>query len=683
LTLLGNRAGAIDSFRRAIVLAPDHAIAHNNLGMVLAEDHRLDEALAAYQRACELNPRFAESHSNQGNLLQRLGRFQEALASFERALKLDPENAITLSNCGNALLKLNFPDQALSYFEQSLRLQSELVPALNNRGNALRALRRFAEALSSYDRALVLQPDFIEALSNRAGVLLELERFEDAVESCNRLLEMRPDFAPSLMYRGFASTFLEQPRYADAVRDFARLHAVAPDTPYGLGGLLHSSAMIYDWSHSEHVSEAVSSALDGKCLISPFALLAFSDSARTQLECARACAAASHPAAKQPLWCGERSSNKKIRVAYLSGDLRNHALSFLMVGVFEKHDRDRFEIYGVSYRAPENDPFGARVLSALDIFWDVREQTDLQVAQIMREMRIDIAVDLVGFTRGQRFSIFSHRPAPVQVSYLGCPVTTGAPYMDYILADDFVIPPDSRCNYSENVVYLPDCFQANDDRRLIAAPGPDRVECGLPEQGLVFCSFNNSYKIAPPVFSIWCRLLQACPGSVLWLLGESEVARQNLLREAGARGINPARFVFARRLPYEQHLARMQLADLFLDTFPFNAGTTASDALWAGLPVLTCSGEAFASRMAGSLLRAVGLTELITHDLDDYERLALQLAYSPGLLKDLRARLASNRLTQPLFDTARFCRHLETAYQTMHDRAQRSERPSSFAVLAR
>ena len=281
------------------------------------------------------------------------------------------------------------------------------------------------------------------------------------------------------------------------------------------------------------------------------------------------------------------------------------------------------------------------------------------------------------------WAFFAHRPVPVQVGYLGFPATSGAPYMDYILADDFVIPAASRELYSEKVVYLPDCFQANDDRRVISDRIPDRAGARLPKHALVFCCFNNAYKFSPELFAIWCRLLQTNQDSVLWLLAESDATRSNLLQEAARRGIAAQRLVFAERLPYDEHLARLGLADLFLDTFPFNAGTTASDALWAGLPVLTCSGEAFASRMAGSLLRTMGLPELIADDLDHYEQLALRLAASPAQLASLRLSLQSSRVTGPLFDTERFCRNLESAYTTMHERVQRGEHPANFSVPQR
>ena len=679
LARLGERDAAIDSYRQALALDPDYSLAHNNLGIELGESNRHDEALACYERALGINPQFAQAHGNRGNALLRLNRAEEALRSYERALALEPRNATAHCNCGNAFLQLHLVDKALASYETALRLWPDFPDGLNSRGNALREAKRMSEALASYDRAIALQPDHLEALSNRANILLELERFDEAIDCCDRILRLRPDFPRALLYRGISLNFLGQLRYDEALRCFQRLWDADPAEPYALGFLLYASAMTCDWSRAALIPEGMRSIAAGKPVISPLTLLALVDSAQAQLQCARNCIAHSH-LPQAPIFTGEPRKHGKIRVAYLSPDLRDHALSYLMAGVFEKHDREKFEIFGVSFQQPVNNAFGARVLSSLDVFMDVREQTDEQAARMLNEMQIDVAVDLTGFTRGQRLNIFAHRPAPVQVSYLGFPGTSGAPYIDYLLADRFVVPPESRGHYSEQVVYLPDCFQANDDRRAIAPQRPTRTEAGLPEEGFVFCCFNSGYKITPQIFDIWCRLLAAWPASVLWMVAESEAARRNLAREASMRGIDPQRIVFAGREPYEPHLARMQLADLFLDTLPFNAGTTASDALWAGLPVLTCAGDAFAARMAGSLLHAVGLPELVTESLEAYEQLALELAASPATLAALRERLARNRDTHPLFDTARFCRHLESAYQTMYERHQAGESPVSFSV---
>jgi predicted O-linked N-acetylglucosamine transferase (SPINDLY family) len=388
--------------------------------------------------------------------------------------------------------------------------------------------------------------------------------------------------------------------------------------------------------------------------------------------------ATGYPAAT-PLWQGQRYRHERIRVAYLSADFHQHATSILMAGLFEHHDRSRFEVIAISYGPNIQDAMRARLLQAFERFIDVSTQTDLEIAQLLCTLEVDIAVDLKGYTADCRPGILAHRPAPIQVSYLGYPGSMAAPYIDYLLADRIVIPDSHRSFYSEQVVYLPDSYQVNDDRRGPAAVTPTRAECGLPEQGFVFCCFNNTFKITPFMFDIWMRLLQQAPASVLWLLKDSDLVERNLRHEAVAHGVAAERLIFAPRQEPAAHLARHRLADLFLDTLPYNAHTTASDALWAGLPVVTCTGGSFASRVAASLLHAVDLAELVAHSPEDYERLALSLANDPSRLQAIKARLVQGK-SLPLFDTDRFRRHLESAYFAMWARYRRGELPAELTA---
>src|SRR5262249_19594976 len=360
-----------------------------------------------------------------------------------------------------------------------------------------------------------------------------------------------------------------------------------------------------------------------------------------------------------------------------------HATAYLMAELFEKHDPGRFEIIGVSFGRDDRSEMRARLIAAFDQFLDVRAKSDAEVARLLSELKVDIAVDLKGYTRDGRPRILAHRPAPIQVNYLGLPGTMGADFIDYIITDEVVLPFDQHSFYSERIVHLPDCYQPNDRRRQIAERTPARAEVGLPERGFVFCSFNNNWKITPEVFDVWMRLLKAINGSVLWLLRDNATAEQNLRKEALARGVDPRRLVFAPRMKLEDHLARHRLADLSLDTPPCNAHTTASDALWAGLPVLTCMGKAFAGRVTASLLNAIGLPELVTSNMADYEALALTLAGDPARLRNIKAKLARNRETDPLFDTDRFRRGIEAAYTKMWEIWQTGATPESFAPLTR
>jgi predicted O-linked N-acetylglucosamine transferase (SPINDLY family) len=577
------------------------------------------------------------------------------------------------------LLELKRPGEALASYERALGIKPGYAEALYNRGNALLELKRPGEALASYERALAIKPDYAEALYNRGNVLLQLNRPQEALASYDRALATKPDFAEALNNRGDA--LLDLGRHEELIENYKTLLSVKPDYDYARGGLLRAQMQCCEWAeYDESTAQTSEDIRSGKRADTPFNFLAVSESAADQLKCSQTFVADKYPAAAQPVWRGERYRHDKIRVAYLSADLRDHAVAHLIAGLFEAHDRTRFDIAAISFGPDPNDEMRARLRAAFNRFIDVREKSDQDIALLLRELEIDIAVDLQGFTKHCRPGIVAHRAAPVQVNYLGYPGTMGAPYIDYILGDQHVIPPEHQSYYTEKVVYLPECYQPNDSKRRIAARTPTRAELGLPEEGFVFCCFNNNHKINPPVFDVWARLLNKVQGSVLWLLEDNKIVARNLRQEAERRGIAPRRVIFAPRVKMEEHLARQRLADLFLDTLPYNAHVTASDALWVGLPVVTRLGGAFAGRVAASLLNAVGLPELIAGSREDYEALALKLAFNRELLADIKARLAQNRATYPLFNTDRFRRHIEAAYVTMWERGQRGEPPAGFAV---
>jgi predicted O-linked N-acetylglucosamine transferase (SPINDLY family) len=612
--------------------------------MVLNEPHR---ALESYERLLALDPAHSAGWSNRGNALQGLGRLDGAVESYDRALALSADVAQTHYNRANALRGLGRPEAALESYDRALQLNPRLAEAHGNRGGVLVDLKRYAEALESYDRAEVLKPDSTDILGGRATALEEMSLYENAAAALERLLQ------------------------------------VSPQHEYALGRLLQARLNGCAWDqHSELLTRATTQLAAGRRVVHPFLALAAIPSATLQMRAAQLVHAPDGKPAVQPPARKASGSRSKLRLAYVSADFREHAASYLLAGVFERHDRTLFETTAISLLPPHDSAMGRRVYAAFDRFVDVSQRTNADVAALMREMEIDVAVDLMGYTHFGRPEIFARRSAPIQVSYLGHPGTLGAPHIDYILADEFLIPRESAVHYTERVVYLPECFQANDDR-CVVGPRPTRSEVGLPAEGLVFCCFNSSFKLNPAIFSIWMRLLRAVPNSTLWLLADRSATQQNLLREAAARGVGASRLVFAEKLPYAQHLGRLGLADLFLDTFPYNAGATASDALRTGVPVLTCAGEPLASRMAGSLLTTVGLPELITYTVDEYERKALELAQQPLLLQALHARLVSNLRGTPLFDTARFCRHLEAAYLQMHERVTRAQEPASFSVAGR
>ena len=589
---------------------------------------------------------------------------------------IDPPDALYNRAMGHA--RAGRLADALADLDQAIAARPDFAEGLRNRADLLLSLKREAEAYEAYEHYLKLRPSDAQAWSNRGIAATELRRTEDAVACFDRALSLDPGDADAWNNR--ANAQFELKRFAAAAADYEKALKLAPDLPYADGFLLQSRLRCCDWSslagHNKRIADGVR---NGEPVIDPFGYLAISDSPHLQLQCARAWIAEGYKTAP-PLWRGEHYAHERIRVAYISGDFRPHPVAFLIAGVFEHHDRAKLETIGVSLGAAGPSELRTRISQSFERFIDARAMTDYEVAKTLRALEVDIAVDLMGFTEGCRTGIFAHRAAPVQVNYLGYPGTLGADYFDYVLADRILIPEIERGFYSEQVVYLPDTYQANDSKRLIADARPSREQAGLPPEAIVFACFNATHKILPEMFDVWMRIMRQVAGSVLWLLEDNALVAANLRREAAARGVGAERLVFAPRVPAPEHLARQGLADLFLDTLPYNAHLTASDALWAGLPVLTCTGQSFPGRVGASLLNAAGLPELITHSLGDFEQLALKLAGDKGALGAIKAKLAANRRNCALFDTMRITRHLESAYATMRERTARGERPSSFAV---
>jgi protein O-GlcNAc transferase len=640
----GRLADAEKLYRNILRARPKHFEARHLLGILRSQQGRAEEALDLIRTALETKPNDPDGLYNRGNVLVQLERYEEALASYDAALAVQPDNEEAHHNRGNVLSKLGLPGEALAAFDRALALKPAYTEALNNRGITLERLQRYDEALASYDRATAMRPDRAEGLYNRGNLLKELKRFDESVAS------------------------------------YQKARAITKNDPDAFG-IVESALAICDWKHSgELLGEVRAGLMAGKSIVTPFTLVGYCDDPALHLQCSKNLIADRIRIRPVPLWNGTGYQHERIKVAYLSADFREHATAYLLAELIELHDRERFEVIGVSFGADDGSDIRRRMADSFDTFHDVREWADRDIAAKLRELEVDIAVDLKGHTQDSRPEVLAHRPAPIQVGYLGYPGTIGADFLDYVLADETVAPFDHALFYSEKIVQLPDCYQVNDRRRAIAATTPTRQEAGLPESGFVFCCFNNNYKITQPVFEAWMRLLAKVPGSVLWLLRDNPGAERNLRDEAEKRGVDPARLVFAGRAKLEDHLARHRLADLFLDTLPYNAHTTASDALWTGLPVVTCQGNAFAGRVAASLLKAIGLPELVTHNLGDYEALALRLATDAAMLQRVRETLAGNRLSHPLFDTDRFRRGIEAAYTRMWQTWQRGEAAQAFRV---
>jgi predicted O-linked N-acetylglucosamine transferase (SPINDLY family) len=587
-----------------------------------------------------------------GELLQKAralhnaGNLAEAASSYRDILAHQPEHSDALHLLGLLELQSGAVETAAKLISRALALAPNNAAAHANLGTALMRMARTHEALAHYQRALQLNPRF-DSLQHNLGTTLQLlGRHEEAAEA------------------------------------FGRLYAALPDADFALGNLLNSMGRSANWSNwAQLQARALTAVSKGRRAVRPFALLSLTDSSELQLRAAQTYAGYAAPQVGPPLWHGERYAHKRLRVAYVSADFRDHVVSRLMAPVYEHHDASQFETFGMSIGPSDDSALVERMSRALGQVIDASQVSDAEAAQWLRKQEIDIVIDLTGYTLGARCGILARRPAPLQVNYLGFPATMGVPWIDYLLADDFVVPPAMRAHYAEKVVCLPHCFQANYQHRTRAA-AVSRRQAGLPEDAIVLCCFNQTQKINPTMLDVWARVLCAAPASILWLLAEEAPSEQRLREHLERRGVESRRLHFATRCDYDQHLERLALADLFLDTLPFNAGASAADALWAGVPVLTCAGEALAARMAASLLRTLGLTELICTSLQDYETLAVALASDARRRSECRTRLLAARGQATLFDSQQHTRYLEAAYRHMSQLQLAGERPRHFSVTA-
>jgi predicted O-linked N-acetylglucosamine transferase (SPINDLY family) len=634
---------AEDAYRRILDLHRSDLHARHMMAVTQLRQGRAQEAITALARLCAEAPGDGDIRAHHGLAQQGLGRHEAALADYDQALALNPAAALALLYKGDLLLELG----------------------------------RAGDAMVSYDRLVRIAPGFDEAWFRRGLALWALGRPEDALASYRACFQRNPRRFGAAFNCGTALLKLE--RYDEALAAFEQAGALAPDHPYLLGaeaGALLGGCDLERWPDTQR--RLIEAVRQGAAVVPPLTFMPFCDDEALRRKCSAAFVADRLPQRPAPLWTGEQYDHQPLRIAYLSADFHQHATAELIAGLIEGHDRTRFHVAAVSFSREDDSEVRGRLVRAFDDFHDVRGMTDREVAEWLHANAFDIAVDLKGHTEGARAGILAHRPCPVQVNWLGYPGTVGADFLDYIIGDPIVLPFDRQPWYSERIVHLPHCYQSNDRRRIADEPATRAAE-GLPQSAFVFCCFNAAWKITPDIFDTWMRLLSSVKDSVLWLLDDNDTERRNLRQAAAKRGIDPDRLVFAGRVQPAMHLARHRLADLFLDTLPYNAHTTASDALWAGLPLVTCTGRAFDGRVAASLLHEVGLGELITATLEDYEALALALARDSERLAAIRARLAENIRSSPLFDIAGFCARLETVYQRMVDRARAGQAPESFS----
>ena len=609
-------------------------------------------------------------------------KYKEAIELLGKAVKLDPNEPSLRFNLAKALMDSGAYMESIPHHKKAVELAPNNPEAWLNYGKAFSDLNAYEEALSIYDKALIINPGYAEAFLNKGATLKELKRYEEAIVCAESALRINPNLAEGWVNKGVA--LKEFKRYEEVISHYEKALSLKFEIDWLNGELLHTKMKICRWSgFTDNLENITNRLMANEKIANPFPLLALTDGVSLQRKCAEIYAQEKYPfnPALGPITKTKRLEGEKIRIGYFSADFHNHATGYLMAELFELHDKQKFEIFGFSFGPIKNDEMRQRLEKSFNQFIEVGDKADVEISQLSRDLNIDIAVDLKGFTQDARMGIFSYRAAPIQVNYLGYPGTLGADYMDYIIADETLIPDHLQLGYSEKVVYLPDSYQANDSKRVIADKKFTRQELGLPETGFVFSSFNNNYKILPAIFDSWMRILNAAEGSVLWLFEDNNFATESLKNEAEKRGIDSNRLVFAKRMFLPEHLARHQQADLFLDTFPYNAHTTASDALWAGLPIITLMGESFASRVAASLLYAINLPELVTTSRAEYELLAIELATNPLKLNSIKQKLTKNRLTTPLFNAQLFTKNLEATYMQMYERDMADLPPEHITII--
>jgi predicted O-linked N-acetylglucosamine transferase (SPINDLY family) len=710
---VGQLDTAVKSFEKAIALKPDYTEVNYNLGLTLQELGKLEDAVKCYEKAIATKPDFAEAHNNLGVTLKDLGQLEAAVKCYEKAIAINLDYVEAHNNLGIALHKLDKLDDAVECFEKALAIKPDFTDAYNSFGTTLKRLGQLDAAVKSYKKAIAVKPDYAEAHNNLGLVFYKLGQLDAAAGCYEKALAIKPDYAGAHNNLGLVFYKLGQldaaagcyekaltlkPDYADAyanrgnvLKDLKQLDEAAasyesaiafnPDLAFILGDIYFIKMHLCIWDDlPSHLNELTTKINNNIKVLNPFPMLALIDDPEIQRKTAEIYTNEFFPQSYTLPKISRYPKHSKIRIGYFSADFRNHAVSYLTAELYEMHDRNQFEIYAFSFGSDTKDEMNLRIKAGVDYFHDVRTMSDIDVAMLSRSVKLDIAVDLGGFTQNCRTNIFAEGSAPVQVSFLGYPGTMAADYMDYLIADRTLIPKEKQHHYSEKIVYMPNSYQVNVSKISVSETSLLRHELGLPDIGFVFCCFNNNYKITPSTFSGWMRILKAVKGSVLWLFENSNSAAKNLKKEAMKFGINEDRLVFATHMPAEEHLNRIKQADLFIDTLPYNAHTTTSDALRMGVPVLTCIGNSFASRVAASLLNAVNLPELITTTQEQYESLAIQLATHPEKLIIIKDKLVNNLPTAKLYDTPLFTRHLESAYLTMYDRCQNGLEPDHIYV---
>ncbi len=662
----GAHQKSIAHHQKATKLAPQNSKAWVNYGKTLSALSRHEEALVCFDKALDLDSNYIDAILNKGANLCEVGRYMEALVLIERALSINPHLFEGILNKAVILNRLGHSFDALEHYDKALALKPDYHEAWLNKGVTLHALKRYDEALEHYDKALTLKPDYPEAWLNKGVTLHVSKRYDDALNSYDRALTLKPDYHEAYVAKGTSLHILK--RYLDALEHYDKALTLKPlhqtdDKDYFLGDMLHIKLMVCNTANLDSETlDLINRIKLGENVCPPFALLTLTDDPFSQYECAKIYA--KNQFYSQPAFSKitRTLQKKKIKIGYYSADFREHPVAMLLVELFERHDKEKFDTYAFSFGVDDQSLLRSRIVNAFDTFVDAQRMTDGQITDLSRKYEIDIAIDLSGYTADNRLGIFARRAAPIQISYLGYPGTTGTNFIDYILADKIIIPSDTQNFYSEKVFYLPHSFITDDSGRIPSDKSYCRRDFGIPDNVFIYCCFNNAYKFNPQTISSWLKILSLANDSVLWVSDNNQAFKNNLINYFIKNGIDSRRIIFAPRIKsVEDHLARLSLADLFLDTHIYNAHTTAIDALKANLPILTLAGKSFPSRVAASLLNTVNLPELITHTQSEYESLAIELATNPGKINHLKKTLRMNIANGPLFDSKLFIKNFESA----------------------
>jgi protein O-GlcNAc transferase len=640
--------------------------------------NKLDSAKLILEQSLKIDSKQTEVLRHLGIIAAIEADWGEALRLFDLAIQSDPNNFLALSNRGNILKVLMRFEEALQSYEAALLLNPSDVGALCNAAAIFNLRHEYGLSLACSERASAISPEALMAWEETGKTYWLAKHYEKAIIAFDRVIALDPNNLNAWLSKG--NIYAEDKQFDLAQTAFQRAYEIAPQLDYLFGTKLQNALQMCDWSNlQDQTQQLISGIQEGRRVALPYNAFTLLDDPQLIKKAISIYANGIEGNINREI-ISAYPNHQKIRLGYFSADFHNHPTAYLMAELFEIHDREKFELIAFVFGRNQPDEMRARLVKAFDQFIDVEHKTDQEIAVLSRELEIDIAIDLKGFTQEGRAPIFMYGAAPIQVSYLAFPGTMGTSCFDYIVADPILIPNDAQNGIVEKIIYLPDSYQVNDRNRKVLLSRQSKEEHDLPSSGFVFCCFNNNYKILPVVLDGWIRILNAVEGSVLWLFGDNPYAIANLKKEAANRGLDPNRIIFAGRVTVAEHVGRYQLADLFLDTLPYNAHTTASDALWTGLPVLTLIGKSFAARVAASLLHAVGLPDMVVNTQQEYESLAIDLATHPAKLQAIKARLKQNLLTAPLFDTPLFTKNLESAYMQIYKRHQEGLLPEHLYI---